>query len=523
MDFGPGMAALRNATVNGPGILTSVGELLVQGVNSTFRTELRVEGTLNFIGTSASMNFDGPGGLVRITDGALLFTAGGNGIAATNGGLGVLIEQGGTLQCAGDLTITAPLDNRGTVVSNGPIRLNGPVAQISGPLTDAALTGGTWTVNPGGFLFFTGTSLVALGADATVRVSGHLGSFHALTSLASNAGTLELFGGRDLLTTATFVNTGKIILGAGSEFTVGTLTQTSTGTVEFGITGAGAGQQGKLTGTAAATLAGTARVTVVGGFDPQAGQSFPLMSFTSRNGTFTKVEGLNIGRADVFEEVYTATMFSLNSLVNAADLDVETITEPGASIVGQDVSFSYMVRNVGAFVTPVALWTDTIYLSLDDTLDSRDIVLTSRVHNGVVAANGTYTENVTVPLVGALPDDYRLIVVADARGFVADTDRTNNTLASTTTFALDIPTLTPGVPLIGTIRNVQDLYFRVALPAGQTPTFTFTGAVAGESEIYVSLGEVPTRANFDETAFALGSTVQRVAGDATAAATVLPA
>lgn len=522
LDFGPGLAVFNNATINGPGVLISVGELRFSPSDLVLRTELRIEGNLNLIGANPNFRLDGPDGLLRIADGGRYVGSSnvdGHGIGATNGGAGIRIEPGGVFQSTGILTVTAPFDNRGTVVVDNRLRLNGAIAQISGPLASAALTGGTWIVNPSGAIFFTKISLVALGASANVRVSGALFSFDALTSLASNAGTLELFGGRDLLTTATFTNTGDIVLGAGSELTVGTFTQTAAGSVEFGIAGTAATQLGKLTGTAAATLAGTARVSVVGGFDPQAGQSFPLMSFTSRTGTFAKVEGLNIGHADVFEPVYTATTFSLSSLVNAADLDVETVTPPGASVAGQDVSFSYTVRNVGTFDTPVGLWTDTIYLSLDDQLDSRDIVLASRVHNGVVAANGTYTDNVTVPLVGALPDGYRLIVVADARGFAADTDRANNTLASTTTFALDIPLLTPGLPQLGTIRNVQDLYFRVALPAGQTPTFTFTGAVAGEAELYVSLGDVPTRATFDERAFALGSTVQRVAGDATAAAT----
>lgn len=525
VDFGPGLAVFSNATINGPGVLTSVGELRFSPSDLILRTELRVEGTLNLVGTNPIMNFDGPGGLLRIADGGLMVSSAnvnGNNVSASNGAPGLLIESGGTfrLNSAGVMFFNAPLDNRGLVdVVTGNLTIGGPISQISGPLTGAALTGGSWSVGPSTFLDITGTSIVALGAEASVRVSGSPFNFNALNSLASNAGTLELFGGRDLLTTATFANSGKIILGASSEFTVGTFTQSAAGTTEFQISGAGAGQQGKLTGTAAATLAGTARVSVVGGFDPQAGQSFPLMSFTSRTGTFTKVEGLNIGRADVFEAVYTATTFSLNSLVSAADLDVDTITIPGASVAGQDVSFSYTVQNVSAFPTPVANWTDTVYLSLDGTLDSRDIVLARVAHTGVVAAGGNYLANVTVPLVGALPDDYRFIVVADSRGFVADTDRTNNTLASTGTFALDVPALTAGAAFNGTIKNRQDLYFRVALPAGATPTFTFTGAVAGEAEIYESLGEVPTRADFDESAFALGSIVQRVAGEATAAAT----
>ena len=99
-----------------------------------------------------------------------------------------------------------------------------------------------------------------------------------------------------------------------------------------------------------------------------------------------------------------------------------------ASRFGPEVAAKAIAREVvdqhGAVLDPATV------------LPPGELLTPSRI--GALAANGTYTANVTVPLVGALPDSYRLIVVADARGFVADTDRENNTLASTGTFAIDI-------------------------------------------------------------------------------------
>ena len=110
-------------------------------------------------------------------------------------------------------------------------------------------------------------------------------------------------------------------------------------------------------------------------------------------------------------------------------------------------------------------------------------------------------------------------MVADSQGRVPDPARANNFAASAGTFALDIPALTPGAAFNGTIKNGQDLYFRIALPEGQTPSFIFTGAVAGGAEIYEAARVVPTRASFEDSAFTPGSTVQRISGAITVGAT----
>ncbi|MEO8350297.1 MAG: hypothetical protein ABI680_01115, partial [Chthoniobacteraceae bacterium] len=145
--FAPGMAVFHDATINGPGVLTTVGELLFSSSNLILRTELRVEGTLNLVGTNPNLTLDGAGGLLRIADGGHFLggsNVNGHGIAATNGGAGIFIEHGGIFQSTGGLIITAPFSNLGTVLVDSALRLNGPVAQISGTAGNVALTGGTW-------------------------------------------------------------------------------------------------------------------------------------------------------------------------------------------------------------------------------------------------------------------------------------------------------------------------------------------------------------------------------------------
>ena len=513
-----------SGTLGGPGIFTNTGTIHIGSGDPNLTTELVNAGTIRH--GNAFFDLDGAAAKIRTVAGGLyetVTTGSGYSFRVSNGSPGVFIEPGATFRhntsngANFNTGAATPFSNLGKVeVALGALNFTTPPVEISGLTSAATLTGGAWEVASGATLNLGITGLRTNAADITVRGTG---GFTGLGALATNSGALSLLAGADLTTAQVFTNSGALTLSAGSVLTVPSFTQSSTGSAAFEIGGATAAQIGRIATAGAATLAGTASVSVTGSFAPQAGQNFALMNFASRTGAFASVTGLNVGHAPLFEVVNSATTVSLNSLVNASDLAVETVSTPGPVAAGNDVSFSYTVRNTGAFVTPVATWNDTVYLSKDGVLDSSDIVLTRIAHNGAVAAGDTYTANITVPLVGALPADYQIIVVTDALGRVADTDRSDNTLASTGAFTLSIPTLTAGVAFNGTIASGRDQYFQITLPAGQAPTFTFTGAVNGQAEIFESIGTVPTRSTFFASAFAAGSTVQRITGETSAAAT----
>ena len=183
-------------------------------------------------------------------------------------------------------------------------------------------------------------------------------------------------------------------------------TQSAAGITTFELGGTTAAQLGRLAVTGAVTLAGTANFQIVNGFTPAAGQSLTPATFGSKNGDFTKITGLGLGRATIFEVVPTPTALTLNSLVNAADLATQSVATPANTNAGQNIALSYTVQNVSANPTLAAAWTDTVYLSLDGTVDSSDIVLTRVAHSGAGAGGASYTENVNVPLIGALPANY---------------------------------------------------------------------------------------------------------------------
>jgi hypothetical protein len=119
------------------------------------------------------------------------------------------------------------------------------VAQISG----STLTGGTWSaVAPGSLKLNNGTALTS--SAGTVTLDGPGASFAGVTgSLAANSGTLSLLHGKTLTENASFTNSGKLTLGAGSLFTVPGYTQTNSGTFAVQASGIQYGQLRVTAGT----------------------------------------------------------------------------------------------------------------------------------------------------------------------------------------------------------------------------------------------------------------------------------
>jgi YD repeat-containing protein len=93
-----------------------------------------------------------------------------------------------------------------------------------------------------------------------------------------------------------------------------------------------------------------------------------------------------------------------------------------------------------------------------------------------------------------------VIVVADSRKQVPDTDRTNNTVASADLLSVSVPVLVLDQTVSGTIANGQDVYYRVDVPAGQDVRIAADFSTAPEAEIYVRHGSLPDRSNYDQTA-----------------------
>jgi hypothetical protein len=123
--------------------------------------------------------------------------------------------------------------------------------------------GGVFTLTYGG-VTATGGFQIARGADLTGRGS--------ITGNVTNSGQMDVAGTN---------STGTISI-------TGNFTQTSTGVLNMEI-GPAAGQYDLLAVSGQDTLDGTLNVAFIGGFVPQRGQVFSLLTYGSRSGTFATV------------------------------------------------------------------------------------------------------------------------------------------------------------------------------------------------------------------------------------------
>jgi len=111
-----------------------------------------------------------------------------------------------------------------------------------------------------------------------------------------------------------FKNAGEVNPGvaAGILDITGDYLQTATGRLNIDIGGLAAGtefDQLKMTGRT--TLSGTLNIRLINGFVPSLGNSFEIMTFGSRSGNFTSINGLSIGNGRAFELQFGANNLRL--------------------------------------------------------------------------------------------------------------------------------------------------------------------------------------------------------------------
>jgi RHS repeat-associated protein/uncharacterized repeat protein (TIGR01451 family) len=459
------------------------------------------DGTVDFAGTSDLFGFDpvvNNRGLFEIQTGSNLNLTG-------------TFTNNGTLRKTSDGTSAigqfgATFTNNGTIeVSAGTLSLQGAFSNYSG--STVTLTGGRYIVHGNGAFQFNDASIQTNAADillegpgaAILDQNGH----SALAGFVANAGgggfTLE--NGATFTSTGAFNNTGGLTVGPGSIFSSqGDYTQTSAGilTVEIGGSPA-SGQFGMLTASGQVSLAGTLSVRLVNGFGPSQGQNFQIMTFAGSTGSYSAVLGLSAGRQQVLQAVTNPTNVTLSTLASVADLAVSTVTPPANAIFGDTISIPYTVQNLSSAVAATGSWFDSLYLSSDSTLDPGDLLIGRVQHFGDVAPSASYSETLTAPLPGAQEGSYQVIVVADSRGLVPDSERTNNIAASSTSLSATITVLTLGQTFAGTIADAQDRYFRVDVSPGSDVQITASLAVPSEAQLFARYGAVPDLGDFDQT------------------------
>jgi hypothetical protein len=195
---------------------------------------------------------------------------------------------------AGTLTV----GNNSTFSQSGTYGQTVGTATLSGSFSNfdgvGTLTGGTYQI--AGTLQFTGANLTTNAANlvldgGSAQVTDLNGNDALGPNLALNAaaGHLTVLDGYNFTTASDFENDGILTVGSGSVFTVsGNFTQGSSSTLEIQLGGVPSSVNfGKLAVTGTATFAGTLTATLVNGYVPTTGDTFPIVTYASRSGDFT--------------------------------------------------------------------------------------------------------------------------------------------------------------------------------------------------------------------------------------------
>nr|MBA3240670.1 right-handed parallel beta-helix repeat-containing protein [Acidobacteriota bacterium] len=367
---------------------TSIASLNLGGASGT-QTLSIPSNTLTLGGPSAlSANsilnlsggtINGAGSLT--VNGLMNWTAGTVGLTALN----IPATKSLNISGAGAKTLSGALNNAGTVTWGGA----GDIAFNSGTITNAA--GATFDIQTDADLTDTdgvGTPAVFNNAG-TLRKSAGAATTNFGTIALNNSGTVEALAGTLGVTGAAYTQTAGTTLLNGGNLTanvslqggelrgVGTITGDVTnpgGTVRPGLspgclningnyTQGAAGalnieiggatvctEFDRLAVTGAATLDGTINLTLIGGFDPPAGQSFQVMTFGSRTGTFSTVNG-------PFTLNFSATALNVVRAGGATTFNVTNTNDAGAGSLRQailDANASIGTTDTIAFNIPGA-------------------------------------------------------------------------------------------------------------------------------------------------------------------------
>ena len=138
-----------------------------------------------------------------------------------------------------------------------------------------------------------------------------------------------------------------------------TFNQSSTGvlTVEIGSLS----QYDVLLVEGTADLDGILDVRLLGGYVPNVGDSFRVLTFASRSGDFSAFTGLDIGGGIAFEPVYDGTGLNLVVVtLPVADLSVTKSDERDPAPVGVELTYTLVISNAGPDAAEDVVLTDTL-------------------------------------------------------------------------------------------------------------------------------------------------------------------
>ena len=184
-------------------------------------------------------------------------------------------------------------------------------------------------------------------------------------------------------------------------------------------------------------------------------------------------------------------------LPQPVDFVVGSITVPANAVAGQQVTIDYTVSNLSAN-TAFGSVVDSVYLSADGIWDINDPLIGRVTHVGDVEGGASYTESLTAALPGVVPGDYQVIIRSDILNQIRETDDANNIGVALNSTTVDFEQIAIDSSAVASVANGESVYYQVEVAAGETLLINVGNSDSdATAEVFVSLGDVPTRSNFD--------------------------
>jgi hypothetical protein len=298
----PGLT-LAGGTLTGTGNVTVEGTFtwtwgVMFGVGST--TSL---GTADLSGSFASRDLNGR---TLFNAGTMTWT-GTTEFSIFNGGM-IDNQPGGVFAIHGDATLRGEVtgDPTGTFVNEGTLvkEASSQTTTIRVPFTNVGtvqLQTGTLSFSAG-YLQQDGSTEIASGTSLTVAGVG----LNLQGGVLSGTGTVN----------GNLVNAGLVTPGgdgtAGTLTVTGSYTQTDSGVLSIDLGGLTAGSgYDQLLVSGPVTLGGTLRVQLINAFQPFPGDTFSILTFSSRTGDFAVDQFPDLGTSRTMTPTFSATTLAL--------------------------------------------------------------------------------------------------------------------------------------------------------------------------------------------------------------------
>lgn len=182
-------------------------------------------------------------------------------------------------------------------------------------------------------------------------------------------------------------------------------------------------------------------------------------------------------------------------LAPPSDLNITNITPPANAAPGENATFTWTIQNSGANDAQ-GLWTDTVYLSTDQTWDVTDAIVGTQTHAGTVNPATNYTASLTAPVPPIDTGNYYVIVRTDARNTVRESNEANNLSSSASPVAVAVQTLTLGIPVSTSLVTNQEKFYKYDTPADETLLVTLIGQNGSVNELFTCFGSIVNRSNY---------------------------